>query len=50
MTAGCGRLQVRSWTDKDGNKRRSAEVVADNVYFGEAKRASGGTGYGSNPN
>ena len=37
-----GRLQVRSWTDKDGNKRRSAEVVADNVYFGEAKRSSGG--------
>ena len=28
-----GRLQIRSWTDKDGNKRRSAEVVADNCYF-----------------
>ena len=35
-----GRLQVRSWTDKDGNKRRTAEVVADNVYFGESKRSS----------
>ena len=33
-----GRLQIRSWTDKDGNKRRSAEVVADNVYFGESKQ------------
>ena len=32
-----GRLQIRSWNDKDGNKRRSAEVVADNVYFGESK-------------
>jgi len=34
-----GRLQIRSWNDKDGNKRRTAEVVADNVYFGEAKRS-----------
>jgi single-strand DNA-binding protein len=32
-----GRLQMRNWTDKDGNKRVSAEVVADNVYFGESK-------------
>ena len=37
-----GRLQVRSWTDKDGNKRRTAEVVADNVYFGDSKRESDG--------
>ena len=37
-----GRLQVRDWTDKEGNKRRSAEVVADNVYFGESKRRDGG--------
>lgn len=38
-----GRLQVRSWTDKDGNKRRTAEVVADNVYFGDSNReATGG--------
>ena len=37
-----GRLQIRSWTDKDGNKRRTAEVVADNVYFGESKRSSDG--------
>ena len=36
-----GRLQIRNWTDKEGNKRRSAEVVADNVYFGESKRTDG---------
>lgn len=33
-----GRLQIRSWQDKDGNNRRTAEVVADNVYFGDSKR------------
>ena len=33
-----GRLQIRDWQDRDGNKRRSAEVVADNVYFGDSKR------------
>ena len=33
-----GRLQVRDWTDKDGARRRSTEVVADNVYFGDSKR------------
>ena len=33
-----GRLQIRSWTDKEGQKRRSAEIVADNVYFGEGKK------------
>ena len=33
-----GRLQIRSWTDKDGNKRKTAEVVADNCYFAESKR------------
>ena len=32
-----GRLQIRDWQDKDGGKRRSAEVVADNVYFGDSK-------------
>ena len=32
-----GRLQIRDWTDKDGGKRRSAEVIADNVYFGDSK-------------
>ena len=40
-----GRLQIRDWTDKDGNKRRAAEVVADNVYFGDAKRDNEGGSY-----
>lgn len=40
-----GRLQIRDWTDKDGEKRRTAEVVADNVYFGDSKRESDGGGY-----
>ena len=40
-----GRLQIRSWTDKDGNKRRTAEVVADNVYFGDSKPEQGGNTY-----
>ena len=35
-----GRLQIRGWTDKDGNKRRTAEIVADNVYFGDSKQDS----------
>jgi single-strand DNA-binding protein len=42
MVVVTGRLQIRNWTDKDGNKRRSAEVVADNVYFGEAKKSNQG--------
>ena len=43
-----GRLQIRNWTDKEGNKRRSAEVVADNCYFGESKRNDQGSSYGGN--
>lgn len=39
MAVVSGRLQIRSWTDNDGNKRRTAEIVADNVYFGESKKA-----------
>ena len=35
-----GRLQMRNYTDRDGNKRVHAEVVADNVYFGESQRDS----------
>ena len=46
-----GRLQMRDWTDRDNNKRTSAEVVADNVYFGDSRR-DGDSGrsdnYGSN--
>ena len=34
-----GRLQIRDWTDKSGNKRTTAEVVADNVYFADSKRS-----------
>ena len=60
MVVVSGRLQIRSWTDKDGNKRRSAEGVADNDYFGDSKRdndggnssysgnAYGGNSYGGN--
>ena len=38
MAVVSGRLQMRDWTDRDGNKRTSAEVVADNVYFGDSKK------------
>lgn len=34
-----GRLQLRDWTDKEGNKRRYAEVVVDRIYFGESKKS-----------
>ena len=36
-----GRLQIRTWKDKDGNNRRTAEVVADNCYFGDSNKDSG---------
>ena len=43
-----GRLQIRNWSDKNGSKRRSAVVVADNVYFGESKQnKDGGPAQGS---
>ena len=50
MAVVSGRLQIRGWTDKDGNKRRTAEVVAENVYFGDSKRDSdnSGSSYGGN--
>ena len=50
MAVVSGRLQIRNWTDKDGNKRRTAEIVADNVYFGDSKRDSdgGNAAYGAN--
>lgn len=44
-----GRLQIRDWQDRDGNKRRSAEVVADNVYFGDSRRDSDGQDGGYAP-
>ena len=40
MAAVEGRIQVRDWQDKDGNRRKSVEVVADNVYFADSKRDS----------
>lgn len=38
MAVVSGRLQIRSWTDGDGSKHRSAEVLAESVYFGDSKR------------
>ena len=40
-----GRLQLRDWTDKEGNKRRNAEVLADHVYFGDSKNDNTRDGY-----
>ena len=40
-----GRLQIRDWQDRDGNKRRSAEVVADNIYFTESKKSREAAGF-----
>lgn len=37
MAVVSGRLQMRDWTDKEGSKRRSAEIVAENIYFGDSK-------------
>ena len=50
MAVVSGRLQIRSWTDKEGNKRRTAEVVADNVYFGDSRQRddSSSGNYGGN--
>ena len=49
MAVVSGRLQIRSWEGKDGKKQRSAEVVAENVYFGEAKRAGADQSQGFYP-
>lgn len=43
-----GKLQVRDWQDKDGNKRKSVEVVADSVYFADSRRAESDTSYTQN--
>ena len=45
-----GRLQIRNYTDKDGNKRRAAEVVADSVYFGDSKKPAEGNSTYQAPN
>lgn len=49
MAVAEGRLQIRDWKDKEGNNRRSAEVVAENVYFGDSKRDGPSSDYGSPP-
>ena len=49
MAVVSGRLQMRDWTDKDGGKRRNAEVVADNVYFGDSKREESDSREPENP-
>ena len=38
MAVVTGRLQIRNWEDKEGNKRRSAEILTDHVYFGDSKK------------
>ena len=45
-----GRLQIRNYTDKEGNKRRAAEVVADSVYFGDSKKSDQGNSTYQAPN
>ena len=45
MAVAAGRLQIRNWTDNDGNKRRTAEVEVNSMYFGESKRSSEGNAY-----
>ena len=42
MAVVAGKLRIRNWTDKDGNKRRSAEVETDSVYFGDSKKSDQG--------
>lgn len=49
MACVSGRLQIRQWTDKDGNKRRSAEVIADNVYFADSKNSADGGSSSATP-
>lgn len=45
MAVAVGRLQVRAWEDKQGNKRKTVEVVAESVYFGDSKKETDGSGY-----
>lgn len=49
MAVVSGRLQIRNWTDKEGNKRKTAEVVADQVYFGDSKKDDSGSSYSPAP-
>ena len=43
-----GRLEMRDWTDRDGNKRTTAEVIVDNAYFGDSRRDNDGSNYSGN--
>lgn len=45
LAVASGRLQIRTWTDKDGNKRRNAEVQAENVYFADSKKEADNSGF-----
>lgn len=45
MAVVSGRLQIRTWKDKDGNNRKTAEVIADHVYFGDSKPEGNQGGY-----
>ena len=45
MAVVVGSLQLRDWTDKEGGKRRAAEVVADTVYFGDSRRDAQSSGH-----
>lgn len=49
MIVASGALQIRGWTDKDGNKRRTAEVNVSNAYFGDSKNESANTQQANNP-
>ncbi|MEG1758263.1 MAG: single-stranded DNA-binding protein [Oscillospiraceae bacterium] len=49
MAVVSGRLQMREWTDKENNKRISAEIVANNIYFGESKRGDSAASGGARP-
>ena len=49
MAVVSGRLQMRKWTDKDGNNRTSYEVVADNVYFADSKKDNNGSRFDISP-
>lgn len=42
MAVVSGRLQIRNWDDKEGNKRRTAEILAENIYFGDSKKEDDG--------
>ena len=49
MAVVSGRLQIDNYTDNDGNKRRSAKVIADNIYFGDSKKDGATSGQSDEP-